>query len=200
MGIINVNIDKILRPRFAGRGRCAERRDRGGQPDAVRRQRQGRRFSGWVSLPGRIGSEELEAVEACAPLARIARRCDRRDRDRGIVPRDESRVRSDERLLPVVAQEAGQAAAAVRGAEPERGLSLGAFGRREALSDRCDRHFQVGHDDRAGRRVPPDQRGDRVALRQGRGVQADRRRDRRQARSPADTCDARRLCHVRDSR
>lgn len=68
MGIINVNIDKIY-----GRASQAEVDALKGEIEAANRMLydgsgKGGDFLGWVSLPGRIGSEELEAVEACARL------------------------------------------------------------------------------------------------------------------------------------
>ena len=73
MGIINVNIDKIY-----GRASQAEVDALKGEIEAANRMLydgsgKGGDFLGWVSLPGRIGSEELEAVEACArSLASLA--------------------------------------------------------------------------------------------------------------------------------
>ena len=73
MGIINVNIDKIY-----GRASRAEVDALKGEIEAANRMLydgsgKGGDFLGWVSLPGRIGSEELEAVEACArSLASLA--------------------------------------------------------------------------------------------------------------------------------
>ena len=73
MGIINVNIDKIY-----GRASQAEVDALKGEIEAANRMLydgsgKGGDFLGWVSLPGRIGSEELEVVEACArSLASLA--------------------------------------------------------------------------------------------------------------------------------
>ena len=73
MGIINVNIDKIY-----GRASQAEVDALKGEIEAANRMLydgsgKGGDCLGWVSLPGRIGSEELEAVEACArSLASLA--------------------------------------------------------------------------------------------------------------------------------
>ena len=73
MGIINVNIDKIY-----GRASQAEVDALKGEIEAANRMLydgsgKGGDFLGWVSLPGRIGSEELAAVEACArSLASLA--------------------------------------------------------------------------------------------------------------------------------
>ena len=101
MSIIKVSIDKIygiLEPvdleLIKERVEVSNRMLSDGSGD-------GNDFLGWVDLPEQITPAQLDEI------AGFAARSDRGDRDRGLLPRGESRAGSHERSVPAAAQETG---------------------------------------------------------------------------------------------